>query len=66
MFMDRRWVLLAGVVSLADCEIEARGPIRHESQSIDRDNSDRVRVNLDMGAGKSARSSLPAPLLTRT
>jgi hypothetical protein len=48
--MNRRWVLL-GVVSLAGCRIEAPGPVRHESQSIDRDSSERVRVNLEMGAG---------------
>ena len=49
--MNRRWVLLAGVVFLAGCEIEAPGPVRHESQSIDRDDSERVRVDLEMGAG---------------
>jgi hypothetical protein len=46
-----RWVLFAGLVSLAGCQIEAPGPVRHESQSIDRDDSERVRVNLEMGAG---------------
>jgi len=49
--MDLRWVLLAAVVSVAGCQIEAPGPVRYESQSIDRDNSERVRVNLEMGAG---------------
>jgi hypothetical protein len=49
--MNRRWVLLAGAVCLAGCRIEAPGPLTHESQSIDRDDSDRVRVNLEMGAG---------------
>jgi hypothetical protein len=49
--MNRRWVLLAGVVCLAGCQMEAPGPVRYESQSIDRDDSERVRVNLEMGAG---------------
>jgi hypothetical protein len=50
MPMNRGWVLL-GVVSLAGCQIEAPGPVRHEPQSIDRDSSERVRVNVEMGAG---------------
>ncbi|HEV3330907.1 MAG TPA: toast rack family protein [Bryobacteraceae bacterium] len=49
--MNLRWVLLAGVVSLAGCEIQAPGPVRRESQYIDRDDSTRVRVDLEMGAG---------------
>ena len=49
--MDCRWILLAGVASLAGCQIEAPGPMQHESQSLDRDSSERVRVDLDMGAG---------------
>ena len=49
--MNRRWVLLAGVLCMAGCRIEAPGPLTHESQEIDRDDSDRVRVNLEMGAG---------------
>ena len=49
--MNRGWVLLGGIVFLAGCQIETPGPMRYESQSIDRDNSERVRVNLEMGAG---------------
>lgn len=49
--MNRRWVLLAGVLFLGGCRFETRGPVRYESETIDRDNSERVRVNLEMGAG---------------
>jgi len=50
--MNRRWVLLAGAVVLAGCRVEAPGPLRHESRTIDRDNAERVRVDLEMGAGR--------------
>jgi len=49
--MNRRWVLLAAVASLAGCQIDTPGPVRHEFQSIERDNAERVRVNLEIGAG---------------
>jgi hypothetical protein len=50
--MNRRCaLLLAGALCLTGCAFERGGPVQHDSQSIDRDNSDLVRVNLDMGAG---------------
>jgi hypothetical protein len=50
--MKPRWALpLAGVLCLTGCVIERPGPVQHDSQSIDRDASESVRVNLDMGAG---------------
>jgi N-terminal domain of toast_rack, DUF2154 len=53
----RRALLLAGVVGLTGalcltaCGIERTGPSRHESQSIERDDSQVVHANIDMGAG---------------
>lgn len=51
--MNGRWVpLLAGAVCLAGCVMETTGPVQHEFRTIDRDHSEQVRVNLNMGAGK--------------
>jgi hypothetical protein len=61
--MNRGWVLLAAAAGLAGCRIEAPGPVRHESQSVDRDDSERVRVNLEMGAGNMRVRSGAAKLL---
>jgi hypothetical protein len=47
----RRLLLLTGALCLTGCVIERPGPTQHDSQTIDRDNSELVRVNLDMGAG---------------
>lgn len=42
---------MAGALCLTGCEIRRAGPVPHESQSIERDHSELVRVSLDMGAG---------------
>jgi hypothetical protein len=44
-------LLLAAALCLTGCVIERPGPEQHDSQTIDRDNSESVRVSLDMGAG---------------
>ena len=50
--MDGRGVfLLAATLCLTGCAFERAGPPLHDSQSIERDNSELVRVNLDMAAG---------------
>ena len=49
--MSPKWIVFAGVVCLTGCRIEPPGPLRHETESIARDQSDRVRVDLEMGAG---------------
>jgi hypothetical protein len=44
--------LLAAVLCLSSCVIEtATGPARHDSRTIERDASERVHVDLSMGAG---------------
>lgn len=43
--------MLAGTLGLTGCTIERAGPMQNESQAIDRDASESVRVNLDMSAG---------------
>jgi hypothetical protein len=44
--------LLAAAFCMSSCVIDtATGPERHETRSIERDASERVRVNLTMGAG---------------
>ena len=51
--MDIRCLpLLAAVLCLSSCIIDtATGPVRHDSRSVERDASERVRVDLNMGAG---------------
>jgi hypothetical protein len=50
--MNSGWLLLLiGASCLTGCAFERAGPSQHDSQSIERDNSELVRVNLDMGAG---------------
>ena len=50
--MNRRWMpLLAGAVCLSGCVVETAGPTQHDFRTIDRDDSELVRVNLNMGAG---------------
>ncbi len=44
-------LLCVGVLCLTGCTFEHAGPTQHDSQSIDRDSSELVRVNLNMGAG---------------
>jgi hypothetical protein len=44
--------LLAAALCLSSCVIETvTGPVRHDSRSIERDASERVHVDLNMGAG---------------
>ncbi|HUI78888.1 MAG TPA: toast rack family protein [Bryobacteraceae bacterium] len=61
--MKRIGVLLAGIVYLSGCRIEPPGPVRHETQSIDRDDAERVRVDLEMGAGNLRIGSNTGKLL---
>jgi hypothetical protein len=51
--MDIRCLpLLAAALCLSSCVIDAvTGPVRHDSRTIERDASERVHVNLTMGAG---------------
>jgi hypothetical protein len=51
--MDIRCLpILAAALGLSSCVIDtATGPVRHDSRSIERDASERVRVDLNMGAG---------------
>jgi len=44
-------LLLAGALCVTSCTFERPGPMQNDSQTIDRDTSELVRVNLDMGAG---------------
>jgi hypothetical protein len=48
--MNRRWVPLLAVC-LVGCVIERPGPTQHDFQTVERDSSELVRVNLIMGAG---------------
>lgn len=51
--MIRSWfALLAGSFCLAGCVVETAGPVQYDSRTIERDNSQAVRVNLDMSAGR--------------
>jgi hypothetical protein len=45
--------VLAGILPLLGCmvERESTGPIQYDSRAIERDNSEQVTVNLEMGAG---------------
>ncbi|SPE27103.1 conserved exported hypothetical protein [Candidatus Sulfopaludibacter sp. SbA6] len=43
--------LLAATLCLCGCVVEATGPTQHDSRSIDLDASERVTVDLNMGAG---------------
>jgi hypothetical protein len=43
--------LLAAALCLSSCVVYTTGPVRHDSRSVERDASERVRVNLNMGAG---------------
>src|SRR3984885_891012 len=44
-------LLIAEALCLAGCSFQRAGPVPHDSQSIELDNSELVRVKLDMGAG---------------
>jgi len=61
--------LLAAILCLSSCVVYTTGPVRHDSRSVERDASERVRVNLNMGAGNliiggGARKLLNAISLT--
>ena len=43
--------LLAGTLCLCGCVVEATGPTQHDFRSIELDKSERVTVDLNMGAG---------------
>jgi hypothetical protein len=50
--MGAKWALsLVGAFCLTGCTLEPAGPDQHESQAIDRDNSEFVHASLDLGAG---------------
>jgi hypothetical protein len=57
--MRGKWVLALTLLYLSGCMVshEARGPAQYESQAVDRDASERVQVNLNMGAGDLKVSS---------
>jgi hypothetical protein len=46
-------LLAAAVLSLTSCAFDAppSGPVQHETRSVDRDNSELVKVDLNIGAG---------------
>ncbi|MGB7721026.1 MAG: toast rack family protein [Bryobacteraceae bacterium] len=43
--------LLAAALCLSSCVVYTTGPVQHDSRSVERDASERVHVNLNMGAG---------------
>jgi hypothetical protein len=50
--MQRAWIALpAAFLLLTGCVIEHAGPTLHDSQAIERDSSDVVQVDVEMGAG---------------
>lgn len=52
LMIKGRWALLTGIaLGLTGCTIERPGPMQNESQAVDRDASESVRVDLDMSAG---------------
>jgi hypothetical protein len=57
--MTAKFLVVLGALGLLGCVVapEARGPVQYESSAIDRDASERVRVNLSMGAGDLKVSS---------
>jgi hypothetical protein len=63
--MNGNWALALGALCLSGCVVtsDARGRLQYESRAIDRDASDRVRVNLNMGAGDLKVSSGTQKLL---
>lgn len=63
--MAAKFPVVLGVLSMLGCMVatDARGPMQYESRAVDRDASERVRVNLDMGAGDLKVSSGTQKLL---
>jgi hypothetical protein len=57
--MNRNLGLVLAALCLSGCVVttDARGPLQYESRGIDRDASERVRVNLNIGAGDLKVSS---------
>jgi hypothetical protein len=57
--MIAKWLAALFALNLMGCVVtrEARGPVQYESRAIDRDASERVRINLEMGAGDLKVSS---------
>ncbi len=50
--MNARCMLVPlAAVCLTGCLFEGGGPMQHDSQTIDRDKSELVHVNLDLGGG---------------
>jgi hypothetical protein len=50
--MKPKWALLiAGTLCLTGCSFRDDEPKQHESQTVERDNSELVRVTLDLGGG---------------
>lgn len=50
--MRAGWIPLVALLCGSGCVVEHTGPPRHEFQAIARDNAERVRVDLKMGAGR--------------
>ncbi len=50
--MIARYTVVIGCLCLSGCAVETAGPTQHEVQTLDLDQSESVRVNLDMGAGE--------------
>src|SRR5260221_12026292 len=44
--------LLAGTIGLCGCVVEATGPTQHDFRTIEMDSSERLTVDLNMGAGR--------------
>jgi N-terminal domain of toast_rack, DUF2154 len=63
--MAVKFPVALAALSLLGCVVgrDARGPMQYESRAIERDASERVRVNLDMGAGDLKVSSGTQKLL---
>jgi hypothetical protein len=47
----RHATLLAGALCLTGCSLQNAGPDQHDAKTIDRDNSELVRANLDLSGG---------------
>jgi hypothetical protein len=51
--MNGKWLLLPMVaLFMASCSFQQAGPEQHDSQTVDRDSSESVKVNLDLGGGE--------------
>ena len=63
--MIGKLLLVSTVLYLAGCDIDTRptGPLQYDSFHLDRDRSEVVKVNLNMGAGKLQAGSGTEKLL---